>query len=364
VAVRAFLLLLSSCVLCAVGPVARAPDDPPTSSHGPSRWPAPASDIGRILDEVSGERVWTTIDSLSSYWTRRCGTAENYWVGESLVSRIVELGYDEAYFDSLACDATGRAERNIVFVKPGTSSPDEYIIVGAHYDSKAPGGMAVRAPGADDNASGVAGILEMARVVRDLPLSRSVIFVLFTCEEIGLVGSQHFVEELLQTDLEVVVYINLDCLAYTDGSWQAEVRPSPEVQSLGRAVRALLSEYTSIAPHASGRLSDDWPFHEAGIATIAIEEEPLNPRINGPRDSLHYLDQLYAKDMVRGNVAALLLTAHLEGVDMPIAPATFLEETCATEVWGLGTCGVQVVGRGLRWIGRRLRVPPAEPFPG
>lgn len=319
---------------------------PPVSETRPA--PAKArTELGPILDEVSGEHILTTIDSLSGYWTRRCGTEENYWVGDDLMGRISELGYDEAYFDSLACDATGRAERNIVFVKPGASSPEEYVVVGAHYDCIAPGGMSVRAPGADDNASGVAGVLEMARIVRDLPLNRSVIFALFTCEEIGMVGSEHFVDELLETGLDVTLYINLDCVAYTDGSWQADVRTLKEHHSLGRAVSALISEYTEITPRTLGRLSDYWPFEQAGIATICIDEEPLNPRINGPRDSLHYLNESYAEDMVRGDLATLLLTARLDGLDIPIAPATFLEETCATEVWGLPPGGRAL----FRWWG-------------
>ena len=338
------------CLLLAAGYASTAAE---SAAHATPLVPTPDrpaiahTDIGPILDQISGERIWTTIDSLSGYWTRRCGTQENYWVGESLMRRILELGYDEAYFDSLACDVTGRAERNIVFLKPGMSSPEEYVIVGAHYDCIAPGGMAVRAPGADDNASGVAGVLEMARITRDLRFGRSVIFVLFTCEEVGLVGSQHFVDELLETGLDVTLYINLDCVAYTDGSWQAYVRTLRQHHSLGRAAAALISEYTEITPRTLGRLSDYWPFEQAGIATIDIYEEPLNPRINGPRDSLHYLNEPYAEDMVRGILATLLLTGRLDGLDIPIAPATFLQETCATEVWGLPP-GARAV---FRWWG-------------
>lgn len=76
-----------------------------------------------------------------------------------------------------------RAWHNILVDLPGRELPAEILLVGAHYDA-APG-----APGADDNGTGVAALLEVARVLKDRPLKRTVRLAFFTLEEVGLVGS-------------------------------------------------------------------------------------------------------------------------------------------------------------------------------
>jgi hypothetical protein len=93
----------------------------------------------------------------------------------------------------------------------------EYVVVGAHYDhvgygeqgSLATGSHAIH-NGADDNASGTAAVLELARRLRERPLKRSVLFALFAGEERGLLGSQHFVEQPTVPLERVVAMVNLD----------------------------------------------------------------------------------------------------------------------------------------------------------
>jgi len=304
------------------------------------------TDLSPILDQVSVESLWSTIDSLSACPTRRCGTPENSHAADVLRTRALDLGYADAAFDSFWCSATGSIERNIVFTKPGITAPDERVIIGAHFDCIASDSLTARAPGADDNASGVAGLLEIARIVRDLPLERTVTFALWNAEEISFLGSQHFVEEMSAQGLDAVLYVNLDCLAYTDGSWQAEVQT--EDPGLRRAVSDLMREYTGISPTAAAPRSDWVPFWLAGVPTLYVCEDPVNPRVNGPTDSLHYLDSAYARDMTRADLVAMLGAAKLQGYDWPIAPWTVLLPTCATEAPGLPP-GASVA---VRWEGQ------------
>ncbi len=77
--------------------------------------------------------------------------------------------------------------RNIVFDHRGTTLPHEVIIVGAHFDA------VPDCPGADDNGTGTAAVLEIARVLKDRPTRRTIRFVLFNLEEVGLVGAVQFV---------------------------------------------------------------------------------------------------------------------------------------------------------------------------
>ena len=110
---------------------------------------------------------------------------------------------------------------NVVMVLRGASSPEEYVIIGAHYDHLGVGGpgSSSRTPdtvavhyGADDNASGVALMIELAErlaAMKQRP-ARSILFVAFTGEEMGLLGSKHFVENAGISPATVNLMINLD----------------------------------------------------------------------------------------------------------------------------------------------------------
>ena len=110
--------------------------------------------------------------------------------------------------------------RNVVAMLPGSDPAlrSQYVIVGAHYDHLGFGGEGSLAPGsrevhngADDNASGTAAILEVARNLTETPaLDRSVLFIAFTGEEKGLWGASHFVREPTVPLENVVAMLNLD----------------------------------------------------------------------------------------------------------------------------------------------------------
>lgn len=109
---------------------------------------------------------------------------------------------------------------NVVAYVPGSSSK-EYVIVGAHYDhlglggqySLAPSQTGTVHPGADDNASGAAGLLELARNLQGRPpLKRGVLFIAFAGEELGLLGSGYYVAHPELPLSEAVAMINMDMI--------------------------------------------------------------------------------------------------------------------------------------------------------
>ncbi len=110
--------------------------------------------------------------------------------------------------------------RNVIAYLPGAGShADEWVVVGAHYDHLGLGQLGHTAGrptsgvwhGADDNASGTAAVLALAdRLKHSKPLPRSVLFIFFTAEEEGLVGSDHFVKNPLIPMEKIVAMLNLD----------------------------------------------------------------------------------------------------------------------------------------------------------
>ena len=98
---------------------------------------------------------------------------------------------------------------NVVAVKKGTSAQE--IIVGAHYDSTDAG------PGADDNASGVAVMLEVAKLVSEQTTPYTIRFIAFGAEESGLLGSYAYLNQMSQEEFEnIIAMIDLDSLVAGD----------------------------------------------------------------------------------------------------------------------------------------------------
>jgi hypothetical protein len=154
-------------------------------------------------------------------------TAQRYLIG-SLKERGPGLnraaGGDEAYKQPF--DESGQRGTNLLAVIPGRDLPDEYVIVGAHYDhldsrSDAAGHCRANGPpggavcnGATDNAAGVAAVLAIGKGLRALsaPPRRSVVLALWDAEEDGLLGSHHYVAQPLVPLAHTVAYVNFDIL--------------------------------------------------------------------------------------------------------------------------------------------------------
>ncbi|MGI0042931.1 MAG: M28 family metallopeptidase, partial [Nitrososphaeraceae archaeon] len=105
--------------------------------------------------------------------------------------------------------------KNIACEKPG--STNNTIIISAHYDSRMEdiNNSTARAPGANDNASGVSALLEVARILSDVSLNHSIIFVLFSGEEQGKWGSTYYADYIDKTDVDLDLLINLDMVGFS-----------------------------------------------------------------------------------------------------------------------------------------------------
>ena len=103
----------------------------------------------------------------------------------------------------------GKSYKNIVAEKRGITSPHRVLILGAHYDT-VPG-----SPGADDNASAVALLLEVARNIQAVPLGSTVRLIAFSLEEYDYGGSAHYVEGLKKGGEEILGMISVEMVGFT-----------------------------------------------------------------------------------------------------------------------------------------------------
>lgn len=163
---------------------------------------------------------------------------------------------------------------NPIGVKRGATLPEQWVVVGAHYDSR----NTIRCdtgspqPGANDNASGCAGVIELARTFATVDTARSILFMCFSGEEQGLVGSRRYVEALQASgDLNRVRYmINLDMIGYAvDDTLATRIETIPafasELNRFAAAAATYAPELSPILSSNTQAYSDHWFFLAAGV---------------------------------------------------------------------------------------------------
>lgn len=265
--------------------------------------------IRGLMDKVSADSLEQTIKHLTSYHTRRWDSQMVYEVQDWLYGRCLNLGYDSVFLHDFPVsyhDSLCETSDNVIAIKRGLVYPDEFVVCGAHYDSynKLEGHPdSLRAPGADDNASGVAGILETARILSRCTFERSLMFCFFGAEEIGLVGSAAFAKDCADRGIRIAGYFNLDMIGYLE--------PGSDIHAnlLYTGQDAPLARYVTTMSHTyypDMRIWQDWlpsgdsdysSFNRNGYAAIHLFEDThhSSPYIHTPDDvfglSVNNMDQ-------------------------------------------------------------------------
>lgn len=185
--------------------------------------------IRHLMEQVSKDSIEATIDHMQSYHTRRWDSQMVYEVQDWLYATYSGMGIDSVFlhdFEFVHNDTLFGSSDNVIAIQRGLVYPDEYVVCGAHYDSynNSPGHPdSLRAPGADDNASGSAGIIETARLLSRCTFERSIMYCAWAAEEVNLRGSAAFAKECNENQVDIVGYFNLDMIGYLEEGLDLEV---------------------------------------------------------------------------------------------------------------------------------------------
>ncbi|MFQ5590097.1 MAG: M28 family metallopeptidase [Phycisphaerae bacterium] len=192
---------------------------------------------------------------------------------------------------------------NVVGTLRGVLRPDLEYIIGAHYDS-------VDNPGADDNASGVALVLEAARVLVDYDSDYTIRFVAFDREEQGLHGSKGYVAA--HSNDNILGMISADMVAYNKGTNRVEIHASALFGAMRADVAEAVTTYgegLTYELHEQSNASDQAPFQWAGIPSCLLIEDWGNPNYHQYTDSVDtpdYIDYGFATRVTRSVVGFLV----------------------------------------------------------
>jgi uncharacterized repeat protein (TIGR01451 family) len=310
---------------------------------GPIAWPtsgpSPAVDapplmiqehdplIQGLVNSVSQTQIYTTIlelqdddavpgwDALRSRYSYAPELAiERDYIRDRMQALDLNVQYQSF---SLNGDMLDNVEGTLEGWEPGS---DVVYIASAHYDSISddPDNAA---PGADDNASGTAGVLEAARVLSRYRYRHTLRFVAFSAEEQGLIGSYYYASAARSAGTAIGGVINLDMIGWdsnSDDVMEIHAGPHSDSQALGNAFGAANDVYgISLEPQYFTLGALPWSDHASFWnqdypAILIIEDSPdFNPYYHKTTDTLDKLDLPYATKFVQTTVATLAELAEI-----------------------------------------------------
>lgn len=311
-----------------IGYATLSPDELPGQA---TAIPVPSdAAVLNLINRVETERLLMHIETMQNFSTRHVnsaynlpnagiGAARNYvWQQFAEIRAQYPQSGFSAFEDNFTLEFGGvrSTATNVIGFLPGREVGAGVIVVGAHYDSittDVEDGSAY-APGANDNASGVAAMLEIARVLAARPQQprSSIIFAAFSAEEIGRLGSQAFIENYVQpNNIDLIAMINVDIIGSMDGDDGAINDSQIRVFSAGpndsgsrqlaRAINLItfthmptMETLVQDAADRDGRYGDHMSFSDVGYPAVRFIEvlEEIN-RHHTARDTLDDIDPVY-----------------------------------------------------------------------
>ncbi len=211
---------------------------------------------------------------------------------------------------------------NVIASMPGAQTPGRVLILGAHHDAKA-GGMQIDVPGADDNASGVAAMLEVARVFQEKKYMprHTIRFISFGAEEVQrlLMGSRDYARKAVNAGMDIRLMVNMDMIAWTCDTinWQINIQQYPGQEwVLGMVYKAVAKVSPITVIYSGATVSTDcYAFYLEGYSAVGIGEnygighpKEVHPFYHTINDRVENCNLRYCTELVKG-VSAIMLYA-------------------------------------------------------
>ncbi|MGB1289165.1 MAG: M20/M25/M40 family metallo-hydrolase [Aggregatilineales bacterium] len=312
-------------------------------------------DAGRMMAHVTNLQNFYTrhVNSSISDETQGIGAARAYIYEQFRALQQSSNGRVYAYPFEFDMTYNGRStlQENVVAVVQGTEPGAGTLVVGAHYDSiKIPfSDNTGFAPGANDNATGVAAIIEMARVLSKAQYRASIMFVAFSAEEVERKGSRALAQYLAERNFDLIGMVNIDSIGNEhdeNGNVNStEMRvfsDGPNDVSASRHM-ARTAEFISFthgldmklivedAIDRENRYGDHFSFSEVGypaIRFISAFEEKKNGDIT---DTVEFVEPDYLERAVQSIL--IVITAMADGPRPPLNIALRTDNNAQTLIW-------------------------------
>jgi hypothetical protein len=274
---------------------------------GAKAYGAIAADVRRVVGQISASRIYGYEKALFDFDSKHITRPGNKLASEYLFNTYKSFGYEPEmqWFD--VKNALGGKTANVLATLRGTENPELVYVVSSHYDSVAGG------PGADDDTSGTAALLDAARVLANHPMPATIVFASFTGEEAGLLGSREYVRQAVANNVRIVGALNNDMIGWAnDHHLDNTIRYSnPGIRDIQHAAAFL---FTRLITYDAlyFKSTDAAAYYDAyGDIVGGIGSYPVlsNPHYHQPHDLLEFENHDLIAETSKTTVATLMLLA-------------------------------------------------------
>jgi hypothetical protein len=266
-----------------------------------------AAAVRSVVAEASVARVFGYEKALFDFDSKHVSRPGNKLASAYLFETYKSFGYEPEFQWFAPRGALGGQSANVIATLEGTVNPELVYVVSSHYDSVAAG------PGADDDSSGTAALLETARVLAGRPQPATIVFASFTGEESGLLGSREFVRRALDRKTKIVGALNNDMVG-----WANDHRLDNTIRYSNAGIRdiqhAAAMQFTNLITYDARyyKSTDAAAYYEAyGDIVGGIGSYPIlgNPHYHQPHDLLDTINHQLVTEVAKTTAATLMLLA-------------------------------------------------------
>ena len=252
--------------------------------------------VNAVVPTLDQARILATIQQLSAmknrYYTSATGAAASTWLRDTWRALSSRTDVTVELIDH------GYPQKSVMLRIPGTTHASEVVVLGGHLDSIASGGANSTAPGADDDASGIATLTEIARALlaKDYRPARTIEIIAYAAEEVGLRGSRAIATDHKAKGISVVGVMQLDMTNYKGSDKDIWLMQDYTNAAQNAFVIELIEAYTGATwgtDSCGYGCSDHASWHNAGFpASMPFEsrKNQYNPTIHTPNDTLEMSD--------------------------------------------------------------------------
>jgi len=264
-------------------------------------------------NQVSQTNVTTLLQEFGNLGVKTTGSTANTNALDWLKAKYQSYGYDASQITEDSFTYGSSTSKNLIITKTGTLYPNTYVIICGHYDT-------ITGPGVSDNGSGTSIILEAARILKDVPTEYSIKFIHFSGEEQGLIGSTHYVNNVVfqnsvrQLNLRVV--FNIDQVGGKIGNTNNTINCESDQSgqsgndaaslSFTQQLAACTTLYSPLQTNMSNAYASDYmPFENKGDIITGFYETTRSYNEHTVNDTFANVDPTYVFNVGKASVGAL-----------------------------------------------------------
>jgi len=275
-----------------------------------------------LNNDISSDTLESLVIWLQDMGTRFMLSDNRRDVATKIKNRFILMGYPDTRLDSFLIDKTYRDidyhqwQYNVIAILEGNEYPDSICIIGGHYDNILKTGDPFSiVPGANDNASGVAAAMEIARVMmkNNYSPANTIEFIAFGAEELGLFGSKAYAGYSNQSSKKIKFMLNNDMIAYQPGSnqsaWTVNIIDYDNSHNLRKDAEQICSKFSQlnyINDNTYNKQSDSYPFFTYGFKALFFESSQLDPNYHTINDIADNCNFEYCCEIVKISCALLI----------------------------------------------------------